>query len=166
MVMKKLCLFFCAILAVFALTMSPLGVGVQAKVDDIIRDCVEQELKGKRDGLACMRRLTEPCRKRPDMQAPSEQLECIEREFVLWDRILNQEYRLVIKALETHKKRKIKFVEAQRLWSKFHHSDCRLPYHVYETEMKASTAGLYCSLKKTARRAIEMRLWRNKLVAK
>lgn len=124
-----------------------------------IRDCVSSERMDGRDGSACVGRFSEPCRVKKDNRNADDQLECLEREFVFWDRIVNDEFRILDAALKEKGKAK-RFRDAQSYWTKYQHSECRLPYSLFGETARSMELGLRCSIERTARRAIEMLEWR------
>ena len=124
-----------------------------------IERCVEEEFQAERDGTACIGRFADPCAARKDMQSAEEQNECIERELVLWSKLLRAEYG-GLQALLGDEETRERLVRAQRLWTDFHKTNCRLPYRLRSEEAIARTIGAYCSLKLTAHRALELRAWR------
>ncbi len=128
----------------------------------VIATCVDAERAAGRSGAACIGRFYGPCQARPDMQAPAEQSECLEREFVLWRRVMGEAKAAVLERLASPAKA-AKLQEAQTLWAAFHAKDCRLPYHLLDREAGAEALGLKCSIDRTARRALQLRDWLDRL---
>lgn len=125
-----------------------------------IERCVHEEFQAQRDGTACIGQFAEPCRARNDMQSNEEQIECTERELVLWSKLLRAEYRQ-LHALLNDGATRVRLKRAQRLWNDFHKTNCRLPYRLYRMEAISRPIGTFCSLKLTAHRALELRAWRD-----
>lgn len=124
-----------------------------------IERCVHEEFQAQRDGTACIGQFAEPCRARNDVQSNEERIECIERELVLWSKLLRSEYRELFALLDDGATRaRLKW--AQRLWADFHKTNCRLPYRLYRMEEISRPIGTFCSLKLTAYRTLELRTWR------
>ena len=129
----------------------------------LIDTCVAIERKTGRNGLACVGRVLVPCKADPDNAHKEDQMECDEREFVLWNRLMVQELRALRAKLSEEKKAKLR--ETQGLWDKFHTANCRLPYALFEGD-KADFAGPACSIDLLAARAIQLRDWREALTDK
>ncbi len=127
-----------------------------------IKRCVEAEFQAERDGTACIGRFADPCTAREDMQSTEEQVECIEREFVLWNQLLRSEYQDMQSLLADDETRG-RLQRTQRLWREFHKANCRLPYRLHTEETIARPIGAYCSLRLTAHRVLELRGWRQGL---
>ena len=143
------------------------GTGTAGTVTSVavIRDCVAAERKGGRDGAACVGRFFKSCQAKPENNNAHDQMECLEREFVFWDRINNDEFAILDAALKEKGVGK-RLRDAQLFWTKYHHSECRLPYSVLGDTPSAQDMGLRCSISRTARRAINMLDWRDALKGK
>ncbi len=124
---------------------------------NIVEECLAIEAKAERDGTACVGRLADACLEKPEGLSTRGQVECIDRELVLWDKILNREYLMLRAALDDEQKVKLK--EAQRTWIRLRDQDCYLP-HVFYRGTMAQPIGAYCSMKRTAQRALFLRKWR------
>ena len=122
---------------------------------NIVEECLAIEAKAERDGTACIGRLADACLEKP--LGTHGQVKCIRRELVLWDKILNREYLILRTALDDEQKAKLK--EAQRTWIRLRDQDCYLP-HVFYRGTMAQPIGAYCSMKRTAQRALFLRKWR------
>jgi len=128
----------------------------------LIRDCLAFERGKGRDGSACIGRFYEPCRAKHDNATPHDQLECLEREFVFWNRILNDEFRTLTTVLNGKDKTN-RLKNAQFHWTKYQQSECRLPYSLFGESPRTQQLGMRCSIERTARRAIEILGWRQTL---
>lgn len=131
----------------------------------LIRECVVLERGQGRDGSGCIGRFYAPCRAKSDNRNTHDQLECLEREFVFWNRILNDEFRALTVVLREKDKSK-RLQDAQFHWTKYQHSECRLPYSLFGENTRTKEYGMRCSIERTARRAIEMLEWREVLKAR
>ncbi|GBF26365.1 hypothetical protein MnTg02_01403 [bacterium MnTg02] len=158
---------FLPLLITFAYAYLIGGTGTAGTVTSVavIRDCVAAERKGGRDGTACVGRFFKSCQEKPENNNPHDQMECLEREFVFWDRIVNDEFAILHAALK-EKGRAKRFRDAQSFWTKYQHSECRLPYSVFGDTPSAQDMGMHCSITRTARRAIEMLDWQEILKGK
>ena len=122
---------------------------------NIVEECLATETE--QEGTACIGRQTEACLEKSEGLSTHGQVECIDRELVLWDKILNREYLKLRAALDDEQKAKLK--EAQRTWIRLRDQDCTLP-HVFLRGTMAQPMGAYCSMKSTAQRALFLRVWR------
>ncbi|MCG8561694.1 MAG: hypothetical protein MI824_17995 [Hyphomicrobiales bacterium] len=91
----------------------------------LIDTCVDIERGTGRNGLACVGRVLVPCKADPDNAHKADQMECDEREYVLWSRLMVQELKALGAKLSAEKKAKLR--ETQGLWDRFHTANCQLP---------------------------------------
>lgn len=162
------CRGFALLVPILALMVYLLWTGAARSGDPsvtnaLIDNCVDVERKTGRGGLACVGRVQVPCKADPDNAHKDDQMECDEREFVLWNRLMVQELRALRGALAEKKKAKLR--QTQDLWDKFHNANCRLPYALFKQD-KAAFAGPACSIDLLAARAIQLRDWREALTEK
>ncbi len=123
--------------------------------DNIVEECLATE--AEKEGMACIGRQADACLEKSEGLSTHGQVECIDRELVLWDKILNREYLMLRAALDDEQKARLK--EAQRTWIRLRDQDCTLP-HVFFRGTMAQPMGAYCSMKRTAQRALFLRMWR------
>ena len=116
-------------------------------VINVIDRCVAAQAGKGGDGLACVGRVVDPCRKAPDNQSAEEQIECFQSEFVEWHLMLRREYAALRTALDTPDKQ-AKLKAAQDRWTAFHKADCRVPYAIFSTA-RAAYSGPDCSIRRT-----------------
>ena len=122
---------------------------------DAINTCVQAERAAGKDGLSCIGKLADPCLERPENSSTLAQFECVSKETVLWDNMLNAEYQQLRGLLGSEKKR-IALRDAQRLWIKYRDADCGLARVFYDGGTISTPIAANCVLRKTARRAIEL----------
>lgn len=153
------------LVAVFAYVFLVKGAGGvdPNKTNALIRDCVEAERAAGRDGRACIGRIATPCKQDPDNVHKEDQMECDEREFTMWDLLMDAEFEALQATLDDTGA-KVKLQETQDLWRAYHKADCRLPYALFERP-RAQALGPACTIALTAARAIELRTWREALAA-
>ena len=136
-----------------------LAPAVQAAGGEAIDICVQSERAAGSDGLSCIGKLANPCLNRPENVSTVAQYECIRKETVLWDDMLNAEYKRLRGLLGSEKKR-IALRDVQRLWIKYRDADCGLARVFYDGGTISTPIAANCVLHKTARRAIEILVWR------
>ncbi|MDA7946288.1 MAG: lysozyme inhibitor LprI family protein [Hyphomicrobiaceae bacterium] len=126
----------------------------------IISTCVDGERASGRDGRACIGRVTGPCKAKSDNAYREDQMECDEREFVLWSQLVQKEYGLLKKLLTAEQREALQ--NSQSLWVRYQSDDCRLPYAFFAKDM-ADFAGPACTIKLKASRVLQLRAWRDAL---
>ncbi len=131
--------------------------------DRSVASCVVEDVAKGGDGTNCIGRHARTCLNQPDTHTVEEQVECIQTEFVLWQRFL-REQKKAIKAYLTTEKERTAFREAEGWWQTAHMANCKLPYTILP-EDAARTAGPWCSLRLTAQRALILYRWRQSLTA-
>ncbi len=128
----------------------------------VIAVCVGEEIAAGRTGTACIGRFARPCQRREDMRSQPDQVECTQREFVLWTGLMNGELR-AFKALISDEKKRTALARSQALWRAYHQENCRLAYALLSDAALAERTGSWCSLRLTAYRALELSAWRRRL---
>ena len=146
------------LIVLFALTTAA-GLTSAAAAGDAIDACVQAERAAGKDGLSCIGKLANPCLERPENASTIAMYECIRKETVLWDNMLNAEYKQLRGLLESERKR-IALRDVQRLWIKYRDADCGLARVFYDGGTISTPIAANCVLYKTARRAIEILVWR------
>lgn len=147
------------VLMVLGLLAGVAGLAPAAAGADAIKACVEAERAAGKDGLACLGRLSDPCLKRPENSSTIGQYECMSKEIKLWDNMLNAEYKQ-LRGLLRNGDQRTALRDVQRSWIKYRDSDCSLARVFFEGGTIATVIGANCVLRKTARRAIEVLVWR------
>jgi len=155
-----------AVLFGYIVWLGQFGDGVQAgsaaRSNALIAACIDDELGAERSGTACIGRFATPCQARADMQAPSEQIECSQREFVLWKQRMDLDLKALLDTLGDEAKRAA-LEKSQELWRDYHVESCRLAYQFYDHRAMAEPIGSWCSLRLTAYRSLELAAWRRRL---
>ena len=100
--------------AVFGAATSPVDAQtakLSAKDSGGIQDC----LKSKSDNQeACIGIVSGPCLERQETQSTADMVECVAREQVVWDDILNETFRRLRDKLDDKQKAKLR--DMQRAW--------------------------------------------------
>ncbi len=125
-----------------------------------IYQCVDAERGAGHDGRACIGRVTMPCKSNPANAHKDDQMECDEREFVLWSQLVQKEFAALERLLDLDQRDKLR--KSQDLWIEYQSTDCRLPYALFKAE-KAAAAGPACTIELKAARALQLRSWRDAL---
>ena len=147
------------VLMVLLVLTTAAGLTSAAAAGDAIHACVQAERAAGKDGLSCIGRLANPCLERPENASTVAMYECIRKETVLWDNMLNAEYKQ-LRALLGSEKKRIALRDVQRLWIKYRDADCGLAQVFYDGGTISTPIAANCVLHKTARRAIEILVWR------
>jgi len=126
----------------------------------ILEKCVDTERAAGRSGRVCIGKVTEPCKAKAENAHRDDKIECDEREFVLWNLLLQKETAALEKHLDPQQRRT--FRQAQDLWVKYQSDDCRLPYVLFSQE-RAKFIGQACTIELKAARALQLRAWRDAL---
>ena len=122
--------------------------------------CVDAERAAGRSGRACIGRVTGPCRRDPGNAHREDQMECDEREFVLWSQLVQKEMAALEALLNAEQRKKLR--RTQDLWIAYQSADCRLPYALFAIS-QAERAGPACTIDVKATRALQLRAWREAL---
>jgi len=128
-----------------------------------LHQCVDSERGAGQDGRACIGRVTIPCKSNPANAHKDDQMECDEREFVLWSQLVQKEFAALDRLLDFDQRNKLR--RSQDLWIEYQSTDCRLPYALFKAD-KAATAGPACTIELKAARALQLRSWREALMGK
>ncbi len=103
----------------------------------------------KRD--ACVGIVSGPCLSREETKSTADMLDCIAREQVVWDDILNETYRRLRGKLDEGQK--VKLRDMQRAWIVSREKTCGFYWDYFQGTM-ASPMGADCGSRETARRAL------------
>jgi len=126
----------------------------------ILHECVDAERAAGRSGRICIGKVTRPCKAKPENAHRDDQMECDEREFVLWSQLQQKEFAALEKQLNPKQREKLR--HSQELWVKYQSDDCRLPYILF-SQGWAESAGPACTIELKAARALQLRAWRDAL---
>lgn len=126
----------------------------------LLAQCVDAERASGRSGRGCIGRVTEPCKAKKENAHRDDQMECDEREFVLWSQLLQKEFERLEKMLAPQQQDVLR--NSQSLWVKYQSDDCRVPYALFSQE-RAEFAGPACTIELKASRALQLRAWREAL---
>ena len=126
-----------------------------------IGDCLRKQDKGagspEADEAACLMRIAKPCMGGDETTASSRrQIECLDRERLVWDQIINDSYKTMMNALEPDQQAKLR--EMQRSWIHTRDLTCAFWYDYFQGTM-ANPMIAYCNNRETARRAIYLRVF-------
>jgi uncharacterized protein YecT (DUF1311 family) len=134
-----------------------------AKDVAVIGDCLrnQQNRKGgssqEADEAACLMRVAKPCIGRDEAAAlDRRKIECLDRERLVWDRIVNDSYKTMMNALDPDQQTKLR--EMQRSWIQTRDLTCAFWYDYFQGTM-ANPMIAYCNNRETARRAIFLRVF-------
>src|SRR4051794_23966579 len=104
----------------------------------------------------CLLKVSDPCAG-GDAGAVSDRkrVDCLDRERLVWDQILNDSYKSMIDGLDSGQTKKLR--EMQRAWIRSRELSCGFWYDYFEGTM-ASPMIASCNNRETARRAIFLRI--------
>jgi uncharacterized protein YecT (DUF1311 family) len=127
-----------------------------------IGDCLrKQDKKGgggtqEGDEAACLMTVAKPCMGDEAAATARRQMDCLERERLVWDQILNESYKTMMNALQPDQQAKLR--EMQRSWIATRDLTCAFWYEYFQGTM-ANPMIAYCNNRETARRAIFLRVF-------
>jgi uncharacterized protein YecT (DUF1311 family) len=132
-----------------------------AKDVAMIGDCLRKQdnARGSQEAeeAACLMTVAKPCMSGDETSASSRrQIECLDRERSVWDKIINDSYKTMIDALEPDQRTKLR--EMQRSWIHTRDLTCAFWYDYFQGTM-ANPMIAYCNNRETARRAIFLRIF-------
>jgi uncharacterized protein YecT (DUF1311 family) len=142
---------------------------VAARADDTpaakdvatIGDCLHK-LDKKRgsqetDEATCLMTVARPCTGGNEEGVNSRRLiECLDRERLVWDKMVNDSYKAMMAALDPDQQTKLR--EMQRSWIQTRDLTCGFWYDYFQGLM-ANPMIAYCNNRETARRAIYLRVF-------
>ena len=127
-----------------------------------IGDCLHKQDKKKNgsqeaDEAACLMVVAKPCMG-GDEKAVNDRrkIDCLDRERLVWDQIVNDSYKAMMNALEPDQQAKLR--EMQRSWIQTRDLTCAFWYDYFQGTM-ANPMIAYCNNRETARRAIFLRIF-------
>ncbi len=126
-----------------------------------IGDCLRKQdkVRGSQeaDEAACLMTVAKPCMGGDETRVRSgRQIECLDRERLVWDKIINDSYKTMMNALEADQQAKVR--EMQRSWIHTRDLTCEFWYDYFQGTM-ANPMIAYCNNRETARRAIFLRVF-------
>ena len=153
----------------FALALIMVGP-LPARADDptakdvaVIGDCLHKQEKRKggstqeADEAACLMTVAKPCMGGDEAAAADRRkIDCLDRERLVWDKIVNDSYKTMMAALDTDQQTKLR--EMQRSWIQTRDLTCAFWYDFLQGTM-ANLMIAYCNNRETARRAIFLRVF-------
>lgn len=105
----------------------------------------------------CVTKIANPCMNDDENGVPpSQQIECYNREQMVWDKILNDSYKVMMDGLEPEQQQKLKAM--QRSWIQTRDLTCAF-FHDYFQGSMANPMMASCDNRETARRAIYLRIF-------
>ncbi|MBV9518552.1 MAG: DUF1311 domain-containing protein [Hyphomicrobiales bacterium] len=150
---------FVLALALIAVGPLPARAGDAPAAKDVatIDDCLCKQGKGESseaEGLACLMTVAKPCIGSDDRDRRA--IDCLNREQLVWDKIINDSYKLIMNALEPDQQAKLR--EMQRSWIHTRDLTCNFWYDYFQGTM-AYPMSANCNNRETARRAIFLRIF-------
>jgi uncharacterized protein YecT (DUF1311 family) len=128
-----------------------------------IGDCLRKQAQKKggssqeADEAACLMTVAKPCMGGDEAAAVDRRkIDCLDRERQVWDKIVNDSYQTMMKALEPDQQTKLR--EMQRSWIHTRDLTCAFWYDYFQGTM-ANPMIAYCNNRETARRAIYLRIF-------
>lgn len=122
-----------------------------AKDSAVIQDCVKSSGEDTAKADVCVGRIADPCLARDSTRSTADQNACIDREYKVWDDILNETFRRLRETLDETQKNKLR--DMQRAWIASRDASCAFYWDFYQGTM-ASPMTAYCQTRETARRAL------------
>ena len=108
--------------------------------------------------------VAKPCMGRDETAASSRrQVDCLDRERLVWDKIINNSYAAMMNALEPDQQAKLR--EMQRSWIHTRDLTCAFWYDYFQGTM-ANPMIASCNNRETARRAIFLRIFAADIAAR
>jgi uncharacterized protein YecT (DUF1311 family) len=132
-----------------------------AKDIAVIGDCLHHRGKPRAsqeaEEAACLMTVARPCMGGDQAAAGSaRQIACLDRERLVWDKIVNDSYKTMMAALEPDQQAKLR--DMQRSWINTRDLTCGFWYDYFQGTM-ANPMIAYCNNRETARRAIFLRVF-------
>ena len=128
-----------------------------------IGDCLRKQAQKKggssqeADEAACLMNVAKPCMGGDEAAAiDRRKIDCLDRERLVWDRIVNDSYKAMMSALDPDQQAKLR--EMQRSWIHTRDLTCAFWYDYFQGTM-ANPMIAYCNNRETARRAIYLRIF-------
>lgn len=144
-------------LSLFLLIGAMLFAGLPARAQDApnpkdvtaLQACMKAQSK---TAEACINTIYRPCiGPRENSRPPSDIMDCLRREKVAWDKLLNDAFRTVRDGIDEDQR--VKLRDMQRVWIDMRDRTCAFYYDYFQGSM-ANTMIANCENRETARRAI------------
>jgi uncharacterized protein YecT (DUF1311 family) len=119
-----------------------------------VQSCLKSPRGKELNGERCIGVVADPCLKQAKSTADSNA--CADREFAVWDAMLNETYRGLMEHLEDDQKTKAR--EMQRAWIESRNKTCAFYWDYYQGTI-ASPMSSYCALREAARRAMFLKFF-------
>jgi uncharacterized protein YecT (DUF1311 family) len=123
-----------------------------------ITKCLEAPTKGPTgqevEEARCLLKIAAPCIGDDLGVADRMQINCYDRERLVWDKLVNDSYRIMVNGLESEQVKKLR--EMQRAWIHVRDLTCGFWYDYFQGTM-ANLMIASCQNRETARRAIYLR---------
>jgi uncharacterized protein YecT (DUF1311 family) len=150
-------LFAASVLAVFSIVVSGSADAQsrQPNAQEIktIRDCATKNRDnldaGEQDCL--FKLVADPCMSDPGSKSDHQMADCYEIEGIIWDGLLNANYKTLLGELDADQTAKAKAM--QRAWMSYRDTTCQFYYDKIQGTMAAMMIAA-CVTRKTARRAM------------
>ena len=127
-----------------------------------IGDCLRKQDRKRggsqeADEAACLMAVARPCMGGDEAAANDRRkMDCLDRERLVWDQIVNDSYKAMMNALDPDQQ--VKLREMQRSWIQTRDLTCGFWYDYFQGTM-ANPMIAYCNNRETARRAIFLRIF-------
>ena len=128
-----------------------------------IGDCLRklQNRKGgssqEADEAGCLMTVARPCMGGNEAAvADHRKIDCLDRERLVWDKMLNDSYKVMMKGLDSDQQTRLR--EMQRSWIQTRDLTCAFWYDYFQGTM-ANPMIAYCNNRETARRAIYLKVF-------
>jgi uncharacterized protein YecT (DUF1311 family) len=126
-----------------------------------IKNCLEAPANGRTgqevDEARCLLKIADPCiGGDPGAASDGKQIACYDRERLVWDKIVNDSYKVMVAALEPEQVNKLR--EMQRAWIRACDLTCGFWYDYFQGTM-ANLMIASCQNRETARRAIYLNVF-------
>jgi uncharacterized protein YecT (DUF1311 family) len=116
-----------------------------------IQNCIKEQGSRNESPERCIGIIANPCLDRPDGQSTLGQIQCYQREHLVWDDILNESYRRLQEQLDGKLKTALR--DMQRVWIQSRKLQCEFYREIIQGTL-ATPLGANCMNIETARRAI------------
>ena len=128
-----------------------------AAIGDCLREQDKKRGTQEAEEAACLMTVAKPCMGGDEASATARrQIDCLDREQQVWDKILNDSYKTMMNALEPDQQAKLR--EMQRSWIQTRDLTCAFWYDYFQGTM-ANPMIASCNNRETARRAIFLRIF-------
>jgi uncharacterized protein YecT (DUF1311 family) len=128
-----------------------------ATIGDCLRHGGKPRASQEAEEAACLMSVAKPCMGGDEAAAgAARQIACLDRERAVWDRIVNDSYKVMMAAFDADQQTKLR--DMQRSWIATRDLTCAFWYDYFQGTM-ANPMIAYCNNRETARRAIFLRVF-------